>query len=403
MDISAAATVRTDEKRGEVDGTGGFTNSNVPAMLEMGFTMDDLYVLKYSDFGADMYGLALVTRKKFADENPETTRGVVKALDQGTKDTIADPQKALGVLKARDAMMKLDIEKTRLDIALGLTDTPHVAQFGLSSVTPEKLQKTVNSVVSAYGLPNSPIRPRSSLTAICRRSRSACHQSARISPAFLTLESQRQSSPGLTGRSSNPRSLKLGTRLYSRWVGGYWMPRSKRGVTGGEWIEALELARWSSAPSDNAVAAKGFELGIGEAEAFGEHLVGVLAEQRRRQAVVRRGFRQPHRIGDHVDAGRRRGVRHVDDDAARPHLRVGEDLAQCVDRAAADLQRLEPIHPPGRGRWSSSPASACRSRAGGSRPARHWWRSARPSSRWVRPKASQNRLKVGSLPIDSTI
>jgi NitT/TauT family transport system substrate-binding protein len=143
-------------KRGEVDGSGGFTNSNVPAMLEMGFTMDDLYVLRYADFGADMYGVALVTRKKFADENPETTRGVVKALNQGTKDTIADPQKALGMLKARDAMMKLDIEKIRLDIALGLTDTPHVAQFGLSSVTPEKLQKTIDSVVSAYGLPNSP-------------------------------------------------------------------------------------------------------------------------------------------------------------------------------------------------------------------------------------------------------
>ena len=43
--------------RGEVDGTGGFTNSNVPAILEMDFTMDDLFVLKYSDFGADMHGL----------------------------------------------------------------------------------------------------------------------------------------------------------------------------------------------------------------------------------------------------------------------------------------------------------------------------------------------------------
>jgi NitT/TauT family transport system substrate-binding protein len=143
-------------KRGEVDGTGGFTNSNIPAMLEMGFTMDDLFVLKYSEFGADMYGVALATRKKFADENPETTRGVVKALNQGTKDTIADPQKALAILKSQDAMMKTDIEKVRLGIALELTDTPHVAQFGLSSVTPEKLQKTIDDVVSAYGLPNSP-------------------------------------------------------------------------------------------------------------------------------------------------------------------------------------------------------------------------------------------------------
>jgi NitT/TauT family transport system substrate-binding protein len=143
-------------KRGEVDGTGGFTNSNIPAALELGFTLDDLFVIKYSDFGADMYGLALVTTKKFADENPQTVRGVVKALNQGTKDTIASPEKALAVLKASDPMMKLDIEKVRLDIALGLTNTQHVMKNGLSSVTPEKLQKTIDAMVTAYQLPVSP-------------------------------------------------------------------------------------------------------------------------------------------------------------------------------------------------------------------------------------------------------
>lgn len=143
-------------KRGDVDGTGGFTNSNVPAILEMGFTMDDLFVLKYSDFGADMYGLALVTRKKFADDNPETTRAVVRALNQGTRDTIAAPQKALDLLKARDPMMKMDIEKIRLDLALDLTNTLHAASAGLSSVTPEKLGKTIDAVVAAYGLTGAP-------------------------------------------------------------------------------------------------------------------------------------------------------------------------------------------------------------------------------------------------------
>ena len=143
-------------KRGEVDGTGGFTNSNIPAALELGFTMDDLFVIKYSDFGADMYGLALVTTKKFADDNPETVRGVVKALNQGTKDTIAAPQKALELLKSRDPMMKVDIEQVRLDIALGLTNTAHVAKNGLSSVTAEKLRKTIDAMVSAYQLPASP-------------------------------------------------------------------------------------------------------------------------------------------------------------------------------------------------------------------------------------------------------
>ena len=143
-------------KRGEVDGTGGFTNSNIPAALELGFTLEDLFVIKYSDFGADMYGLALVTTKKFADENPQTVRGVVSALNQGTKDTIASPQKALELLKRNDPMMKLDIEKVRLDIALGLTNTPHVMKSGLSSVTPEKLKKTIDAMVAAYQLRVSP-------------------------------------------------------------------------------------------------------------------------------------------------------------------------------------------------------------------------------------------------------
>src|SRR5215472_901430 len=143
-------------KRGEVDGTGGFTNSNIPAALELGFTLEDLFVIKYSDFGADMYGLALVTTKKFADENPETVRAVVSALNQGTKDTIGSPQKALELLKANDPMMKLDIEKVRLDIALGLTNTQFVMKNGLSSVTPEKLQKTIDAMVRAYQLPVSP-------------------------------------------------------------------------------------------------------------------------------------------------------------------------------------------------------------------------------------------------------
>jgi len=143
-------------KRREVDGTGGFTNSNIPAMLEIGFTLDDLFVLKYSDFGADMYGLALVTPKKFADENPGTVRGVVKALNRGTRDTIASPQQALDILTARDTMMKPDIEKVRLDIALGLTNTPYVASHGLSSVTAEKLKKTIDAMVEAYGLAASP-------------------------------------------------------------------------------------------------------------------------------------------------------------------------------------------------------------------------------------------------------
>jgi NitT/TauT family transport system substrate-binding protein len=143
-------------KRGEVAGTGGFTNSNIPAALEIGFTMKELFVLKYSDFGANMYGLTLVTTKKFASENPDTVKGVVAALNHGTKDTIADPAAALALMKQRDPMMNMDIEKVRLGLALDLTKTKHVMQYGLSVVDPKKLQFTIDSIADAFKLPTKP-------------------------------------------------------------------------------------------------------------------------------------------------------------------------------------------------------------------------------------------------------
>jgi NitT/TauT family transport system substrate-binding protein len=142
--------------KGEADGTGGFTNSNIPAFLDVGFKLDDLNVLKYSDFGADLYGLALVTTKKFADENPETVRAMVRGLNKGTIDTIKDPASALKLMKTRDPMMKADVEQVRLNIALSHTNTPWVQKNGLSTVQPERLQRTIASTVEAYGLPNTP-------------------------------------------------------------------------------------------------------------------------------------------------------------------------------------------------------------------------------------------------------
>jgi NitT/TauT family transport system substrate-binding protein len=142
--------------RDEADGTAGFTNSNIPALLDVGLKLDEIYAIKYSDFGANLYGPALVTTKKFADEHPDIVKGMVKGLTHGTIDTIKDPAAALKMMKARDPMMKDYVEKVRLDIALGLTYTPWVKQHGLSVVQPARLKQTIDSVVEAYKLPSAP-------------------------------------------------------------------------------------------------------------------------------------------------------------------------------------------------------------------------------------------------------
>lgn len=142
--------------RGEVDGIGGFVNSMVPSALEAGIKREDLAELRYSDFGANLYGMALVANKQYAEANPATVKGLIKAVNRGLLDTIANPNEALSILKARDPMMNLDIEKVRLSIALDLINTPHVAKNGLSTVVEERLQKTIDDIVSVNKIANAP-------------------------------------------------------------------------------------------------------------------------------------------------------------------------------------------------------------------------------------------------------
>lgn len=142
--------------KGEADGTGGFINSNVPALLDVGFKLEDIYTIKYSDFGANLYGISLVTTKQYAEANPDTVRAMVKAVNRGTIDTIKDPAAALALMKKRDAMMKTEVEKVRLDLALSVTATEWVKKNGLSVVQPDRLKTTIDATVAAYSLPASP-------------------------------------------------------------------------------------------------------------------------------------------------------------------------------------------------------------------------------------------------------
>ena len=142
--------------RGEADGTAGFTNSNIPALLDVGIKLEDIHPIRYADFGANMYGLTLATTRAYAEKNPDTVRAFVRAVNKGTIDTIKDPAGALKTIRAKDPMMKEHIEKVRLDIALGLTHTDWVKKNGMSVVQPQRLKQTIDSVVDAYKLPNTP-------------------------------------------------------------------------------------------------------------------------------------------------------------------------------------------------------------------------------------------------------
>lgn len=139
--------------RGETDLLGGFTNSQIVAVRELGVPMQDIAVLKFADLNVHMYGLALFTTKAFAAANPKTVAAFVRAVNKGTRDTIADPRAAIAIMHKRDPMMHADLELERLKVALGHTVTKRVREHGLSSATAADMQETVDEVNAAQPLP----------------------------------------------------------------------------------------------------------------------------------------------------------------------------------------------------------------------------------------------------------
>ncbi len=142
--------------RGDADAVGGFTNSMIMAVRAMGVKQEQLSVFKYSDAGIDMYGLALMAPQPFIRDNPRTVAAFTRAINRAIRDTIADPKAAIAVLKDRDPLINADVELERLQIALVQVVTAKTRKDGLSSVTAERLKRTIDTVAQSEALPNLP-------------------------------------------------------------------------------------------------------------------------------------------------------------------------------------------------------------------------------------------------------
>jgi NitT/TauT family transport system substrate-binding protein len=59
-------------------------------------------------------------------------------------------------MKERDPLFNAQLEAIRLDLALSVTVTPNVIANGMSSVTPVRMQKTIDTVVTSENLPAKP-------------------------------------------------------------------------------------------------------------------------------------------------------------------------------------------------------------------------------------------------------
>src|SRR4051794_22486822 len=92
-----------------------------------------------------------------------------------------------------------------------------------------------------------------------------------------------------------------------------------------------QTARAASPKLDDALLLQRLDLAGIIAELAGEHLLGVLTEQRRGAVVLDRGFRERQRVADQREIGLE-GMIDLHPHAARLDMRIGKHLLEIVDR-----------------------------------------------------------------------
>jgi NitT/TauT family transport system substrate-binding protein len=141
----------------QLDAITGFTSGTIFDLIGAGANRDDITYLRYSDYGLDLYGNALITSAAYAQRHADALRKFVKATISGLRDASADPVTGVASLKSRDSLVNAPLEVDRFRLMLDQTMlTKEVRQKGFGTVEPGRLAKGFAYVAEAFGVHNPP-------------------------------------------------------------------------------------------------------------------------------------------------------------------------------------------------------------------------------------------------------
>jgi NitT/TauT family transport system substrate-binding protein len=117
----------------------------------------DVVAFKYSDYGIDLYGNAVVVRVDWLKANQETLRKFVAAVNTGMKFALKDPQGAIAHIKSAEPLVNEATELKRLQLAISANMVnAEVKRDGLGGIDPTRMQRAIGQVVQAFELTSTP-------------------------------------------------------------------------------------------------------------------------------------------------------------------------------------------------------------------------------------------------------
>ena len=117
----------------------------------------DVVAFKYSDYGVDLYGNAVVVRVDWLKANEQTVRRFMAALNTGFKATLKDPKASIAHVKAAEPLSNEATELKRLQLAISANMVnDEVRRNGLLAIDPARMQRAIDQVVVAFELETKP-------------------------------------------------------------------------------------------------------------------------------------------------------------------------------------------------------------------------------------------------------
>lgn len=143
--------------QGKVDAVPGQMFNARLELQAKGVKASDIGYFLYKDYGLELYSNSVAASPAFLKSNPDAVKGFLRATVKGFKDVAADPELGVKAALAFEPLLNADTERERLRVAMSccmVTDT--VRKKGFGAVDKERLQKVIEIITKAYGLPRQP-------------------------------------------------------------------------------------------------------------------------------------------------------------------------------------------------------------------------------------------------------
>lgn len=141
-------------KQGQADATTALI-TDVAGLKHLNISADEISIMRFSDYGVNLYGHAILTTPEFAAKNPDIIKKIVYGVAEALRASIANPALAIASLKKRDPLVDESLERHRLDLVIAnAIVTDHIKKAGLGAVEMDRMQKTIDLITMTYKRPS---------------------------------------------------------------------------------------------------------------------------------------------------------------------------------------------------------------------------------------------------------